>query len=85
MKADDIKQKIEQFTDDIYANDANCIVIVNPKDGGHLYGWLNGDRTILADMMFHGFRMIAKEVNVPPVDLFRLAADVVEDGENYGC
>ena len=34
MKADDMKQKIKQFTDDLCANDTNCIVIVNPKDGG---------------------------------------------------
>lgn len=81
MKADDIKQKIEQFTDDLYANDTNCIVIVNPKDGGHLYGWLNGDRTILVDMMFHVLRTIAKELNVTPADIFRLMADMVEDGD----
>lgn len=49
MKADDIKQKIEQFTDGL---DADIVVLVHPKDSDQLYSWLNGDRAIITDMMF---------------------------------
>lgn len=71
MKKDDIKQKIEQFTDGL---DADIVVLVHPKDSDHLYSWLNGDRAILTDMMF---RVLSDSVEL---------ADAVEDGDqNEEC
>lgn len=82
MKTEDIKQKIEQFTNGL---DADYIVIVNPKDGDRAYACVNGNVTILVPMIFDMLKKISNRSNMPFVTLCRLIADVVEEGENYGC
>ena len=86
MKKEDIKQKIEYFTDGLYANDAKYVVIVDDPKGDDLrYIFLNGNKLKLIDMMFDAFKTIAKDTDMPLAGLFRLMAAMVEDGENYGC
>lgn len=82
MKTDNIEQKIKQFTDGL---DADCIVMVNPKDGDRFYACLNGNVVDLVPMLFEVLRKMAKDSNMPLATLCRIMADVVEDGENYGC
>lgn len=82
MKKDDIKQKVEQFANGL---DADCIVIVNPKDGDRVYACINGNATILVPMIFDALKKISNLSNMPLATLLRIMADVVEDGENYGC
>lgn len=82
MKTDNIEQKIKQFTDGL---DADCIVMVNPKDGDRVYACINGNATILVPMIFDMLKKISNRSNMPLATLCRIMADVVEDGENYGC
>lgn len=82
MKADDIKQKIEQFANGL---DDNFVVIVVPKGNDNLYSCLNGDVVDLIPMLFEVLRKMAKDSNMPLDGLFRAMADTLKDGENYGC
>lgn len=82
MKADDIKQKIEQFANGL---DDNFVVIVVPKGTDNLYSCLNGDVVDLVPMLFEVLRKMAKDSNMPLDGLFRAMADTLKDGENYGC
>jgi hypothetical protein len=82
MKKDDIKEKIEQFARGL---DADCIVIVNPKDSDRFYSYLNGEVVDLVPMLFEVLRKMAKDSNMPLDGLFRAMADTLKDGENYGC
>lgn len=85
MKTDNIKQKIEQFTNGLDANDANYVVIVDdPKDNLH-HIFFDGTKLQLLDMMLDAFITIAKDTDMPTAGLLRLMAAMVEDGENYGC
>lgn len=81
MKTNDIEQKIEQFTNGL---DADCIVIVNPKDSDRVYACVNGNVTILVPMIFDMLKKISNRSNMPFATLCRLMADTAEDGENYG-
>lgn len=78
MKKEDIKQKIEQFASGL---DANYVVIVDPNDDDQHYRCFNGNREILVEMMLDTFRIMAKNSGMPLATLFRLMADVVEDGD----
>ena len=82
MKADDIKQKIEQFANGL---DDNFVVIVVPKGTDNLYSCLNGDVVDLVPMLFEVLRKMAKDSNMTLDGLFRAMADTLKDGENYGC
>lgn len=86
MKTDDMKQKIEQFTNGLDANDAKYVVIVNEKKGDDLhYIFFDGTKLQLLDMMLDAFITIAKDADMPTAGLLRLMAAMVGDGENYGC
>lgn len=86
MKKEDIKQKIEYFTDGLDANDAKYVVIVDDPKGDDLrYIFFNGTKLKLIDMLFDAFRTIAKDTDMPLASLFHLMAVMVGDGENYGC
>lgn len=82
MKTNDIEQKIKQFANGL---DADCIVIVNPKDSDRFYACVNGNVTIIVPMIFNMLKKISNRSNIPFATLCRIMADVVEDGENYGC
>ena len=87
MKTDNVKQKIEQFTNGLDANGATYVVIVNDRKGNDQFHiFLNGTKRNLLDMMFETFKEIARVSDMPLASVLRLMAAVVEkNGENYGC
>lgn len=87
MKTDNIKQKIEQFTNDLDANGATYVVMVNDRKGNdQLHIFFNGTNRNIIDMMFKTFQGIARVSDMPLASVLHLMAAVVEnDGENYGC
>lgn len=87
MKTDNIKQKIEQFTNGLDANGATYVVIVNDRKGNdQLHIFFNGTKRNLLDMMFETFKEIARVSDMPLASVLSLMAAVVEkNGENYGC
>lgn len=78
MKTDDIQQKVKQFANGL---DADCIVIVNPKDSDRFYACLNGNVAFLVPMIFDALKKISNRSNMPFATLCRFMADVVEDGD----